>query len=250
MTSARRYYTDDQRGAVRSELPVAASPANAAPTNFSPVALAARVSPDRADQRRVPHRVGPDGAHAQDAGGQRVDPQRRLAGRSRPAGAGGGSSPSCPTSATRLRRRITSTPRATMRSRANRLGGSYVVQLRLPARFLPAAAHPRRTTTRSAAAIVLEYQTFNFEGVPGVTVSAGPPLQHLVQPGRHRHLLELPRRARRPAAAMTSATGRPPHDRRRWSRCWSPAAPASSARTSSATRSRATPTGTSRRSTS
>ena len=49
-------------------------------------------------------------------------------------------------------------------ARATALGGIYIVQLRHRGTRLPAAAHHRRSTTRSAAASAIEYQTYNYSG--------------------------------------------------------------------------------------
>ncbi len=128
-------------GAVRSELPVAVHRECGADQFLTGRGRDAG-QPHRADQRRVPHRVGPDGAHAQDAGGQRVDPQRRLAGplgRLEPAAAH--------PRAARLQQPGFGDPLSQRRSdhavALEPARRQLRLQLRLPARFLPPAAHPR-----------------------------------------------------------------------------------------------------------
>ena len=79
-----------------------------------------------------------------------------------------------------------------------------LVRLRLPARFFPAAAHPgvlQRAVLRSRDGI----PDVQLPGRPGRVGATGQALQHLLQPRRHRDLLELPRCPRwRRAAPLTS----------------------------------------------
>ena len=125
--------------------------------------------------------------------------------RSAAAGAGGASSRSCPTTATRRWRTTTSTPRPRSTT-GNHLGGTYRSTTTCTT-TTSASSGSWCSTTRSAAASTSSTR-------PTISAASPPsscrrtPLQSLVHARRHRHLLELLRRLRRPAGPLASATVR------------------------------------------
>ena len=89
-------------------------------------------------------------------------------------------------------------------NRTNRLGGSYSFDYDFQRDYF-LQQRIQGYYNAQCCGVVVEFQTFNFQGVQGVVGAPGQALQHLFQPRRHRDVLELPRGPRwRRAAPLTS----------------------------------------------
>ena len=194
--------TPSERGAVRSAVPEQLH-RQRAPTPSSR-RWRCRCGPRPTDRSAggLPCRVGPDAQRAPTISANGTFIARQLAeriGRLEPAPVHRGSARA---STIRTAPINTSTPSSTCAASRNRIGGTYTFNYDiLRDRFL----QQRWVAYYNAqcCGVGFEYQTFNLQGSLVRPGASGPPIQHLVHAGGHRHVLQSVRRVRRAAEPLT-----------------------------------------------